>query len=91
MLRIVNRGMNALPISRQSLHPPWSTSSSQSMQHVMDPALQADPYEGTNGTKRKSEEGHAQQRAKRNRYISIAWYATDRDLYTPRWRRRGSY
>ena len=46
------------------------------MQNNMDPALadESPDVNGAGGTKRKSEEGGAaQQRAKRNRYISIAW------------------
>jgi len=46
------------------------------MQNNMDPALAAESPDvnGAGGNKRKSEEGGAaQQRAKRNRYISIAW------------------
>jgi hypothetical protein len=33
------------------------------------------PDDAGGGAKRKSDDGAAQPRAKRNRYISIAWYA----------------
>lgn len=42
------------------------------------------PNDSSTHTKRKSEDAAPQPRAKRNRYISIAWYGSDECSMWPR-------